>query len=77
MRVGSQGYNQRPDCFKRGIAAIGYYDDKDQPVVGDCRQITEQEYDDIWRQKRPHAGGPRGSLRNVAYRMKPKDIIYV
>jgi len=76
MRIGSQGPSQWPDCFERGIAAIGYYYEG-QPVVEDCKKITEKEYDNIWRQKRPRAGSPRGSLRNVAYRMKPKDIIYV
>ncbi len=76
MRVGSQGPSQWPDCFERGIAAIGYYY-KSLPVVEDCRKITEKEYDNIWRQKRPRAGAPRGSLRKVAYEMKPGDIIYV
>lgn len=77
MRIGNQGPNQWPDCFKRGIAAIGYYDKKGNPIVKDCRKITEKEYNEIWRKKRPLAGNPRKSLRNVAYRMKPKDIIYV
>jgi len=76
MKIGSQGHSLWKDCFTRGIAAIGYrYHGK--PVVEDCREITEQQYDNIWRQKRPYAAGPRASLRNVAYRMKKGDTIYV
>jgi len=66
-----------PECCRRGIAAIAYYDARGEPVVGDCRELTEEEYDEAWRQRRPRSGSARASLRYVAYRMKKPDIIYV
>jgi len=76
FRKGSQGYEMWPDCLKRGIAAIGYYFN-DETVVEDCSKLTEDQYDEIWRAKRPRAVSPRNSLKNLAYRMKKGDIIYV
>lgn len=77
FRIGSQGSEMWPDCFGRGIAAIGYYADDGKPVVRDCSTLTETEYDKIWRRKRPRAISARNSLKNVAYRMKVGDVIYV
>ncbi len=77
FRIGSQGYEMWPGCRERGIAAIGYYDEDREPIVGDCSKLTEDEYDEIWRRKWPRSGSARGSLRKVAYRMKKGDIIYV
>lgn len=77
FRIGNQGYEMWPDCYDRGIAAIGYYTNDGKPVVKDCSKLTEIEYDDIWRKKRPRSIAPRSSLKNVAYRMKNDDIIYV
>lgn len=76
MKIGNQGPNQWPDCYQRGIAAIGYHFEE-EPVVEDCRKITEEEFDRIWKSKRPLAGPARNSLKNLAYRMKNNDIIYV
>ena len=47
MKVGNQGPSQWLECFQRSIAAIGYYHEG-EPVVEDCRNLTEREYDDIW-----------------------------
>lgn len=77
FRIGSRGYEMWPDCYERGIAAIGYYTDDGKPVVEDCSKLTEDDYDEIWRRKRPEATTARSSLKNVAYRMKKRDIIYV
>lgn len=79
FRIGSQGYEMWPDCYDRGIAAIGYWTDDGygEEVVGDCSKITEDEYDEIWRKKEPKNISARNSLKNVAYRMKKGDIIYV
>ena len=77
FRVGSQGYEMWSDCFERGIAAIGYYTDDGKPVVEDCSELTQDEYDEIWRRKRPRSISARNSLKNVAYRMKKNDVIYV
>ncbi len=76
FRIGNQGPEMWPECFTRGIAALSYYHDG-EPVVGDCRLISEDEYNEIWKRKRPKAIPARISLRNLAYVMKEKDIIYV
>lgn len=76
FRIGSKGYEMWPDCFERGIAAIGYYKNG-KPVVEDCSKLTEDEYDEIWRRKRPRAISARNSLKNVAYKMEEGDVIYV
>ena len=77
FRVGPQGDEMWPDCRKRGIAAIGYYTSDGRPIVGDCSKLTENEYDNLWRRKDPKNTTGRASLRNVAYRMKIGDMIYV
>jgi len=77
FRVGSQGDEMWEDCRKRGIAAIGYYAGHGEPIVGDCSKLTEGEYNEIWRRKYPENTTGRASLRNVAYRMKMGDVIYV
>lgn len=77
FRIGSRGYEMWPDCLNRGIAAIGYYDKDGNPVVEDCSKLTEDEYDEIWRRKRPISIQARNSLKNVAYKMEDGDIIYV
>lgn len=77
MKIGNRGPNQWPDCHVRGIAAIGYDDKKGNPVVEDCRKITEEEFRDIWRKKLPDKKAQQGNLYKVAYQMKVGDTIYV
>src|SRR4030042_5967074 len=76
MCWGSKGDSLWPDCFKQGIAAIGYWDDRGEPIE-DCSELTEAEYDDMWRRRWPRSGTARSSLRKVVYQMKKGDIIYV
>jgi hypothetical protein len=77
MRIGNQGPSQWQDCLEKGIAAIGYYDESGELVVEDCRELTEREYDDIWRRKRPTWTVPRANLKKLAYEMQEGDTIYV
>lgn len=77
FRWGSQGYEMWPHCHERGVAAIGYWDENSEQIVGDCRKLTEKEYDEIWRRKAPRNSSGKTSLKNVAYRMKKGDVIYV
>ena len=53
FRIGIQGYEMWPECYKRGIAALGYYDMDRTPIVEDCSKLTEDEYNEIWRRKWP------------------------
>jgi predicted HNH restriction endonuclease len=75
FRIGDRGYEMWPDCYERGIAALTYHY-RGKPVVGDCSKITEEEYDEIWRRKRPKSISARISLKNVAYKMREGNIIY-
>jgi len=76
FRVGTYGIEMWPECKLRGIAAIAYWIDGKQ-VVGDCSKITEDEYDEMWRKKDPQNRSSRSSLKNLAYRMKVGDAIFV
>ena len=76
FRIGKKGHEMWPECCARGIAAMGYYFDG-KPVVGDCSKLTEDEYAEIWRTKGVVATSPQGSLKNLAYKMRKGDIIYV
>ena len=76
FRIGENGYEMWPECYRRGIAAMGYYL-HGKPIVGDCSKLTENEYDEIWRTKGVSAPSSQGSLKKVAYKMKKGDIIYV
>jgi predicted HNH restriction endonuclease len=75
FRWGNQGRELWPYCFKQGVAAIGYYIG-DESIVTDCSKITEEEYDQIWREKGVYSPSAQGSLKKLAYNMKKDDVIY-
>lgn len=75
--IGSRGYKMWPDCYERGIAAIGYWADDGEPVVEDCSKLTEDEYNKIWQRKKPKGISDRSSLKKFAYKIKKGDTIYV
>lgn len=76
FRWGNQGRELWPYCFKQGIAAIGYYIG-DEPIVRDCSKITEEEYDQAWRENGYRSPSSQGSLKKLAYKMAKGDVIYV
>lgn len=76
-REGVRKSDRWPDCFKKGIAAIGYQDDQRKPIVEDCSKLSKGQYHQIWRSKWPQGTNPQASLRRLAYEMNPGDIIYV
>ena len=77
MNGGTGGIKMWPECRKRKIAAIGYWDDDDgKLIVGNCNKISPEEFNEIWRKKAPHSTCCRSSLRCLAYGMKAGDIIY-
>lgn len=63
-------------CKKQGIAAIGYYDEDGEPIVGNCSQISEEEFDAIWRASGVHATSAQSSLKHVAFHIEKDDVIY-
>jgi hypothetical protein len=70
FRVGNQGYEMWPACFRLGVAAITYY-----PLAEiDLSQYPKDEPKELWKQLEPTQ---KASLRRVAYEMKAGDIIYV
>lgn len=77
LREGNRGDDMWPDCFKKGIAAIGYADDHGRPVVTDCSRLSLAEYDRFWQKKYPRNTSGKASLRRLAYEMQPGDTIYV
>ncbi len=77
FRLGSKGTEMWEECRQRGIAAMGAYTKRGELVVGDCSKITEEEFDLLWKKRRPHNTAGQSSLRNLAYRIKVGDTIYV
>ena len=63
-------------CRKQGIAAMGYYDEDGEPIVGDCSKISEKEFDTIWRASGVLVPSAQSSLKHVAFHMEIGDIIY-
>ncbi|WP_084323985.1 HNH endonuclease [Methanolobus tindarius] len=75
FRLGSNGVEVWEQCRKQGIAAMGYYYNG-EPVVGDCRNITEKEFDAIWRESGVRSRTGKSSLKHVVFHMKEGDVIY-
>jgi hypothetical protein len=70
FRVGNQGHEMWPDCFRLGVAAITYY-----PLhKTDLSKYSKGEPKKLWAQLEP---AQKASLRRVAYEMKADDVIYV
>jgi hypothetical protein len=76
FRWGTGGYELWDNCYKKGVAALGYYDSRMRPIVGDCTGMSENDFEEAWRKRRPKSGSARSSLRNFVYVMRPGDIIY-
>ena len=62
MREGNQGPDKFPFCQKEGIAALDYWADDGKRVVGDCRNLTLEQYKEAWKRRRPRFGSARKSL---------------
>lgn len=75
MREGPRGMNRFPECFDRRIAALGW-EHRGGDIVGDCRELTPDEYNDKWSRSWRQATSPRRSLWYVWREMKKGDIIY-
>ena len=77
MREGSQGRDRFPDCFAKGIAALDYWDlDTGRRIVTDCRRLTPERFEAIWRRKSPRGSSARASVRHLCLDMKKGDVIY-
>ena len=80
MREGNQGRDRFPDCFAKGIAALDYWlEDRGgrfRRVVADCRRLTPEEFEEIWRRKWPKGTAPRASVRHLWLHVKKGDVIY-
>jgi hypothetical protein len=70
FRCGYRGYEMWPHCRKLGVAAITY----DPLADVDLSKYARDEPEELWAQLK---ASQKGSLRNVAYEMKPGDVIYV
>jgi hypothetical protein len=76
MRWGNQGSDRFPSCRARGIAAIDYWGDDGERIVSDCRKLTPDQFEQIWRRKWPQGTTPRASMRHIWLDMKKNDVIY-
>lgn len=72
FKEGSQGRNIWSECYKRGIAAIGY---RRFTEYGDLSKYSEDEFVEICR-KVSASVAVQSSLKKLRYRMKKDDIIY-
>jgi hypothetical protein len=70
FRVGNQGYEMWPDCFRLELAAITY----DPLAETDLSKYPIGEPKELWAQLQPTQ---KASLRRLAYEMKVGDVIYV
>jgi len=77
MRRGNQGSDLFPKCRELGIAAICYRDEHGRSIVGDCRRLSRDDYENTWRQKALTDIAGRVSLRRIAYEIRNGDVIYV
>jgi len=77
MREGNRGFDTFEQCREAGIAGIGYGDENGRDLVGDCRKLSRESFDGIWRRKAPRNSTGRSSLGHVAYDMRVGDVIYV
>jgi hypothetical protein len=70
FRVGNQGHEMWPHCFRLGVAAITY------PALAetDLSKLPKGEPKELWAQLAP---AQKYNLRQVAYEMKAGDVIYV
>jgi predicted HNH restriction endonuclease len=70
FKDGSQGFSYWETCKKMGVAAITYI-----PLEHtDLSKYPKDEPRELWSRLKPTQ---KGSLRKVAYNMKPGDTIYV
>ena len=77
FREGSLGRDRFPDCKRMGIAALDYWDDTGNRIVGDLRKIKDEGlYYRIWKEKDPKNSSARTSLRHLWLDMKIGDLIY-
>lgn len=77
MREGIGGPTRFPDCKQRGIAALDFFQNETgQRIVKDCRQLSIEEYESIWRARAPRYSTGRCSLRRLWREMKCGDIIF-
>ena len=64
-----------PECFERGIAAIGEYNDYGEGVP-DLRHFSEAEFYDLWKRGDFTSMTARISLSQLRFRMTTGDVIY-
>jgi hypothetical protein len=70
FRVGNQGHEMWPECFRRGVAAMTY----DPLRKTDLSKYSKGEPKELWAQLQP---AQKASLRRIAYEIKADDVIYL
>jgi predicted HNH restriction endonuclease len=60
-------------AINKGIVALGYYNDDYEPVIGDSTNIPENDFNKLCN----CYSSQKNSLRNIIYKMKIHDVIYL
>ena len=75
FRVGSLNQDLWPECYDRGIASIGEYNE-DGEGVPNLRHLSESEFANLWNRGDFTSVTARMSLFNLRFRMTTGDVIY-
>ena len=73
---GNQGPSVWPECNRRGIIAMGYWQDG-RIIVDDCSKYTVTEYNNIWKGMKVKRSNEQVYLRSFAYSMEEGDYVYI
>ena len=76
LRIGGLNMDLWPECYERGIAAIGEYNEYDESIP-DLRHMSEAEFADLWNCGDFTSVTARMSFTNLRFRMTTGDVIYV
>ncbi len=76
FRIGGLKLDLWPECYDRGIAAIGEYNEYDDSIP-DLRHMSEAEFGDLWNRGDFTSITARISFTNLRFRMTTGDVIYV
>jgi hypothetical protein len=75
FRIGCDNLDLWPECYDRGIASIGEYNDYGEGVP-DLRHKSEADFADLWNRGDFTSVTARISFTNLRFRMTTGDVIY-
>ena len=76
FRIGGLNQDLWPECYDRGIAAIGEYNEYGESIP-DLRYMSEAEFAELWNSGDFTSVTARMSFTILRFRMTTGDVIYV